>query len=182
MKTNKKTTRKNAYIVKVIVVMAVVCVVALTLISILAHKATEKNIKVEQTSADLEVLYTQLRENLSTTLVTANYQNVCYQSSEKYSSGTITCGSEGRLTVNTAQEYEVQKNDTIELLKRTSNFSYRTSEDIRDDKTEIINGFAVHFTHIQTGTFCTLILEGQQYTLSCLETVPAFLPGYTVEE
>lgn len=182
MRKNLKTSRKNVLKIAIIILMStLLCLTLFLLANNLAARKSQVD-SLNSASDDLNKLYTKIATNLISDTEAANFQKVCYQSSAKLSHGSIRCGGEGKIVVNESLSYESQKQDSLDLINQSSNFVYKTAEDIHDDKTGANKGFAVHFVHNKTGILCDLILELQQYEIVCLQTVPDFLPDYTIEK
>lgn len=167
----------------IVVASAVLCLVVLLLASNLAARKFQAD-SLNSASDDLHQLYSKLVNDLKIDTNTATFSKRCGQSSAKYHTGTITCGPRGRflrpvsydaLASSDDLKSNIQKNTTFEKVE-VNRF------DSSDDRWTAIN-----FVHAATGIECFVDLvdngsSSTEYRLGCNETVPDFLPGYTVEK
>lgn len=182
MRKNSKNTRKKFLKMFIIAVVSVIaCILLFLLVTNLAARKSQLN-SLNSASDDLYRLYAKILKDPSIVQGNGSYAKKCFQASAKFSEGTITCGGDGQATLGDNSSYDSQREDSINLIKRSTDFTYTAVENIHNDKTDSIEGFAIHFTHNKTGILCELTLESLQYQMSCLETVPDFLPGYTIEK
>lgn len=185
MKKQSKNSNKMkaSKVVIFTLVIGVACALVVAIVLFATKQPSRAQIDaLDKASEDLHQLYTKLMDTPGVDVTSASFKKSCHQASAKFSEGAITCGPEGRISIDNNQSVESQKNNAESILNNLDVFTYNTAEGIRDDRTNNVTGFVLHFTHRETGVPCSLISESQKYIISCFETVPDFIPGYIVDE
>ncbi len=184
----KQSKNSNKMKASKVVIFTLVIGAACALVAVILFFATKQPSRaqidaLDKASEDLYQLYTQLTNSPGVDATSASFKKTCHQASAKFSEGAITCGPEGRFVRLVSYDIAKEDNGIEAYIQQEGGFSSVTTDEFNKGYEDA--WLNISFIHTETSIKCSVSLSAQDgatvHRLYCFETVPNFLPGYTVE-